>query len=109
MFHMLSCFDIRSASNLAECQALLRRYAEHMQQLGLITGSDPIGARQNDTILDTDEDRDQQYFHLMHFRDRAQADRAVKHIESLQEPSKTLHRDLYTKLENLVFVCWADT
>jgi len=106
---MLSCFDIRKESNLEEVRQALAAYMTHMQELDLVVGADPIGIRQSDTILDTDEERSQAYLLLMHFRDRAQSDDAVRHIESFQEPAASIHRELYSKLESLVFICWEDS
>lgn len=106
---MLSCFDLRPGVSLTECQESFSRYGTHMIDLGLIEGSDPIGMRNTDTILDTDESRTQEYFHLMHFKDKAQSERAVNRIRSGEEPTQTIHRDLYSKLQNMIFVCWTDT
>ncbi|MEM7359908.1 MAG: hypothetical protein AAF431_12480 [Pseudomonadota bacterium] len=108
MFHMLSCFDLRPGVSLAECQKSFLQYGEYMVDLGLVDSSDPIGQRDTDTILDTDEGRTQQYFQLMHFTDKDQSERAVAYIKSMQEPGKSIHQQLYAKLENMVFVCWAD-
>ena len=108
MFHMLSYFDLKKGCTLKDFKAALHRYSEHMQEIDLIAGIDPVGIRHSDTILDTDDDRDQQYFFLMNFRDVAQSDAAVAHIEAAVEPSATIHSDMLSLIENARFICWRD-
>ena len=105
---MLSHFDLKTGVDLGEVQQALSGYAVHMVEKELLLGVDPIGIRHRDTILDTDDERSQHYFLLMHFRDREQSEQAVQHIETAEEPAASLHRALYSKMENLVFVCWQD-
>ena len=76
MFHMLTCFDLKPEHTLEEFQQSLEDYSSFMQEQGLGVGHSPIGLRQSDSILDTDEEREQKYFMLMHFRDREQSDNA---------------------------------
>ncbi len=108
MFHMLTCFDLRPGVAMPEFAAALDHYAEHMQSHDLLVDVSPIGARQRDTILDTDKDRSQDFFFLMRFRDRAQADAATALIESGEKASDHIHRAMYAKADNMVFLCWED-
>ena len=77
MFHMLTCFDLKPKHSIEEFQKSLTDYTAHMHELDLVEGHSPIGLRQSDTILDTDDERKQKYFMIMHFRDREQSDNAV--------------------------------
>ncbi len=108
MFHMLTCFDMKPGFELEGFRQSLSKYTDHMRGLDLVVDYEPIGRRQSDTIMDTDAERNHQYFMLMHFRDREQSDRAVDYIKSRQEPGATIHREVYSKVKNQVFICWQD-
>jgi len=108
MFHMLTCFDLKPKHSIEEFQKSLAQYTDHMRELDLVEGHSPIGLRQSDTILDTDDERKQKYFMIMHFRDREQSDNAVAYIKNLEEPSKSLHTNTYSKTQNLIFISWED-
>ena len=86
MFHMLTCFDLKPNHSIEEFQKSLAYYTAHMHELDLVESHSPIGLRQSDTILDTDDERKQKYFMIMHFRDREQSDNAVAYIKNLEEP-----------------------
>ena len=108
MFHMLTCFDIKPEYNLEEFRQSLSEYTNHMRGLDLVVDYEPIGQRQSDTIMDTDDERDHGFFMLMHFRDRAQCDQAVEYIKSRKEPGASIHEQVYTKVQNPIFICWQD-
>lgn len=108
MFHMLTCFDLKPGFTLEEFRLSLDDYTEHMRELDLVIDRGPIGKRVSDTILDTDSERDHGYFMLMNFRDRAQSDKAVNYILEHREPGDSIHTSVYSKAENLVFICWQD-
>ena len=105
---MLTCFDLKPKHSIEEFQKSLAHYTDHMRELDLVEGHSPIGLRQSDTILDTDDERKQKYFMIMHFRDREQSDNAVTYIKNLEEPSKSLHTNAYSKTQNLIFISWED-
>ena len=105
---MLSCFDLKPEFTLEDFQQSLDDYTEHMHGLGLVEGKGPIGLRHSDTIMDTDDERTQKHFMLMHFRDRAQSDKAVDYIKTHQEPGASIHKQVYSKVQNLIFICWQD-
>ena len=86
----------------------LDKLNEHLIEADLIVSTGPVGRRQRDTIMDTDEERDHEYFFLMSFRDRAQCDLAVAHMYRKQEPTETLHLAAYRQIEDPVFICWED-
>jgi|TARA_B110000902_G_scaffold266589_1_gene354950 hypothetical protein len=108
MFQMLSCFDLKPGISMAEFQHALNQYCEHLMVRGLLESCGPIGQRQRDTILDTDDERDQQFFMLMFFRDKAQSDKAVEFISDNLAIDNSLHRQLYSKADNFIFICWQD-
>ena len=105
---MLSCFDLKPEFTLEDFQQSLDDYTEHMRGLDLVEGKGPIGVRHSDTIMDTDDERTQNHFMLMHFQDRAQSDKAVDYIKSHQEPGASIHKQVYSKVQNLIFICWQD-
>lgn len=109
MFHMLSCFDLRPGIELGAFRRALTHYTAHLRELDLVESSSPIGRRQSDTILDTDGERHHQYFSIMTFQDRAQADAAVDHIKGHTEPGHSIHHAVYSKVQNQTFICWQDT
>jgi hypothetical protein len=105
---MLTCFDLKPKHSIEEFQKSLTDYTAHMHELDLVESHSSIGLRQSDTILDTDDERKQKYFMLMHFRDREQSDNAVTYIKNLEEPAKSLHTNTYSKTQNLIFISWED-
>jgi hypothetical protein len=105
---MLTCFDLKPKHTIEEFQKSLDNYSSFMQEHDLGEGHSPIGLRQSDTILDTDDERKHKYFMLMHFRDREQSDKAVAYIKSHKEPGKSLHTKAYSQTQNLIFISWQD-
>jgi len=105
---MLTCFDLKPKHSIKEFQKSLAYYTAHMHELDLVESHSPVGLRQSDTILDTDDERKQKYFMIMHFRDREQSDNAVAYIKNIEEPSKSLHTNAYSKTQNLIFISWED-
>ena len=108
MFRMLTCFDLKPGFSLDDFELALDEYTEHMRDLDLVIERGPIGERVSDTILDTDNERAHSYFMLMNFRDRAQSDKAVEYILEHKEPGDSIHRSVYARVDNLVFICWQD-
>jgi len=62
MFHMLTCFNLRPGIELGAFRKALADYTAHLQALDLVESNSPIGQRQSDTIMDTDDERHHQYF-----------------------------------------------
>jgi len=108
MFHMLTCFNLKPDIEFGDFRAAYAEFVEHMRILDLVDRTGPFGQRQSNTILDTDGERDHQYFVTMSFRDRAQSDAAVAHIQRLDEPTLSIHKAIYSKVEKPVFICWQD-
>ena len=109
MFHMLSCFNLQPDSSLDEFRQSLAEFTAHLENAELIHSIGPIGRRQSDTIMDTDSERDQEYYLIMTFRDRAQCDRAVNDIMRDDASSESLHGSIYSLISDPVFICWEDT
>jgi len=108
MFQMLTCFDIKANCSLADFKQSLDEYTAYMHELDLVESNGPIGLRQSDTIMDTDEERSHSYFVMMYFRDRQQCDNAVDYIRTHKEPGHSSHKEVYSKVENQIFICWQD-
>ena len=105
---MLTCFDLKPGVSLKRFAAAVDAYAELMRERDLLATLGPIGRRARNTILDTDEDKSQEYFFLMGFRDRAQSDAAISLIESGPCEVTDVHRAMYALADNMVFLCWED-
>ncbi|MEM7294686.1 MAG: hypothetical protein AAF420_15000 [Pseudomonadota bacterium] len=108
MFQMLSCFNLPSEEDLDLFRENYAHFVEEMRSAGLVEGSGPIGRRQSDTPMDTDEERHHEYFSVMTFRDREQVDAAYAHIMEHQGPTDEAHNNIYTKVTDPIFICWED-
>ncbi len=108
MFHMLTCFNLKPESELKTFQTALDGFVDHMRGIGLVESTSPIGARQSDTAMDTDGERDHQFFFTMTFRDRSQVDEAVALLYKHEGPSETAHHAVYSKVKDPIFICWQD-
>ena len=105
MFHMLSCFDLNPDVRVGEFRQSVADLDEHLRDIDLIESIGPIGRRQKDTILDTDSNRNHEYFFVTSFRDRAQSDRAAQYMTNTEDP---LHKAVYSTVRDAVFICWED-
>jgi len=108
MFHMLSCFDLKPGGNIRAFRSAYADFVADMKSLGLVEDCGPVGRRQSDTPMDTDDERDHEYFAIMSFRDRAQVDAAYSYIMKHVEPGEASHNGVYEKVKNPVFICWQD-
>ena len=108
MFHMLSCFDLKPNVTIAEFQQSIARFTSHMQELGTVESISSIGRRQRHPIMDTDSDRDHEYFFILSFRDREQCDQAIDQIMPHEDPVETMHEAISSKIADPVFICWED-
>lgn len=108
MFHMLSCFNLKPGEKVETFCRAYEDFTACMKSLDLAIGSSPVGRRQSDTPMDTDEERDHKYFAIMSFRDRAQVDAAYAYIMRHVEPGESSHNAVYSRVDNPVFICWQD-
>lgn len=107
-FHMLSCFDLKPGENIETFREAYLAFVEEMKNIGLLEASGPIGRRQSDSPMDTDDQRQHQYFAIMSFRDRAQVDAAYAHIMKHEGASDKAHDRVYGRVLDPVFICWQD-
>lgn len=108
MFHMLSCFNLGPGEDIETFRRDYSAFVDEMKKLDLAETSGPIGRRQDDTPMDTDDERDHEYFVVMSFRDRAQVDAAYAHIEQHFGPGDAAHDRVHTRVADPVFICWQD-
>ena len=108
MMHMLSCFDLEDGTDIDSFRARYTAFFEEMKDAGLVEATGPIGRRVSDTPMDTDDERDHQFFVVMSFRDRPQVDAAYAHIESHLAPGEEEHAGVMGMVSGPVFVCWQD-
>ena len=108
MFYMLTCFDLKPDVTIEEFVSSVDAYEQHMIEKELALSMGPIGERQSDTIMDTDNERSHQYFFISTFTDRAHSDQAVDYILKHEEPGDSIHKEMYSKVQNQVFICWQD-
>lgn len=108
MFHMLTCFNLQPGCSIDAFRQSRDEFVAHMKALDLVSNSDPVGRRQRHPVMDTDTERDHEYFFIMSFRDREQCDKAVAYIEPGDAPVDSIHKRLHEKIADPVFICWED-
>jgi hypothetical protein len=108
MFHMLTCFNLKPDYTIDDFRQSVTDLTKHMQELDLVHSAGSIGRRQSDTIMDTDSERNHEYFFIMSFRDRAQCDKAVDYLLPHEEPGESIHKKVYSKVRDQIFICWED-
>ena len=108
MFHMLTCFNLKPKVSVDDFRHALTRFMSHMETMDLAQSMGPIGRRQTDTIMDTDSERDHEYFFIMSFKDRGQCDRAVEYVTPHKEPAESIHKAVYAGIKDAIFICWED-
>lgn len=108
MFHMLACFNLKPGETIESFRDSLAELAAHLNERELVHRVGPIGLRQRDTIMDTDDERNHQYFFIMSFADREQCDRSVDYMYRKTEPVESLHKRTYGKVQDPVFISWVD-
>ena len=108
MFHMLTCFDLKPDVEIGAFRAAYSDFVAHLRSIEMVAGTGPVGRRQNDTPMDTDGERDHEYFVIMSFRDRAQVDAAYAQFKLHQEPTNSIHGAVRSMMQNPIFICWQD-
>ena len=108
MYRMLTCFNLAADTSLEEFQSALDTLTDHLVGRNLVVSTGPVGRRHRHPVMDTDEDREHEYFFLMNFTDLGQCDRAVDYFRPRSAPAEPLHRAAYAKIEDPVFICWQD-
>lgn len=105
---MLSCFNLQPGEDIDSFNSNYISFVDEMKRIELVESSGAIGRRQSDTPMDTDGERDHEFFVIMSFRDRAQVDAAYAHIEKHFGPADAAHDEVYSKVIDPVFICWQD-
>jgi hypothetical protein len=105
---MLSCFDLNPGEEIGMFQSAYAAFVDEMKRIDLVESTGPIGNRQRDTPMDTDDEREHEYFVVMSFCDRQQVDAAYAHIQKHIEPGEAAHDAVYSKVLHPVFICWQD-
>jgi hypothetical protein len=108
MFHMLSCFDLDTCSEVEGFRADYLEFFAKMRSLDLVESAGPIGRRQSDTGMDADDERQHEYFVIMSFRDRKQVDAGYAYIAAPRKPENAIHKSMHSKVRNPIFICWQD-
>ncbi|MHA1537695.1 MAG: DUF6614 family protein [Alphaproteobacteria bacterium] len=105
---MLTCFDLKPGTGIDTFRAAYLGFVEHLRSIDLVASTGPIGRRQRDTKMDTDGERDHEYFVIMSFRDRAQVDAAYALLSAREEPADSAHEAINSQIRNPIFICWQD-
>ena len=109
MFHMLSCFNLKPGVSIEEFRDAVDAMTALLQSEDLLHATGPIGRRQRHPVMDTDAERNHEYFFTMTFQDRAQCDRSVAHVYRKEEPADSVHRTVFAAVEDdAIFICWED-
>ena len=108
MFHMLSCFNLKPGITIDAFEQSLMTLDQHLKSIDLVHSTGRIGRRDHHPVMDTDEERKHKYFVITTFRDTAQCDRSVKHIQAGEEPGVSTHREVWQQVSDPVFICWED-
>lgn len=108
MFHMLTCFNLKPGIDLQDFRQSYDHFVAYMKSINLAEGTGPVGKRQSDTAMDTDAERNHEYFVVMSFQNRAQVDKAVELLYAHTEPSESAHKAVYSKVQDPIFICWQD-
>jgi hypothetical protein len=86
---MLTCFNLKPDFTLDDFRQAIVTFTEHMKDSDLVDSTGPIGRRQSDTIMDTDNERNHEYF-------------------PHEEPAESIHNAVYSKVRDQIFICWED-
>ena len=108
MFHMHTSFDLAAGTSIDEFRDALSAFSEMMVAKGLVVATGPVATRCRHPIMDTDEQRNHQYFFVMSFRDREQCDAAVQYIQNAAADTDPVHKAVYANIVAPVFSCWVD-
>lgn len=105
---MLTCFNLRDGTSIEEFSSSYISFVRHLEELGLVKDTSPIGCRRPNSGLDTDVTRSHQYYAVMNFEDAEQAERARLHIKPRAHPTEEFHFEVLSKARDLIFVTWED-
>ena len=92
----------------AEFRTEYDRFTTQMVSAGLVDSSGPIGRREGNTPMDTDDEQAPEYYVIMSFRDRRQLDEAYAYLAGKGGQDATAHTFVHRCVLNAVFTCWRD-
>ena len=107
-FRMLTCFNLSPTATIDQFAHALDVFTAQMQRKKLLLNCEPLGQRQRHPIMDTDEERDHEYFFIMTFKNRDQCDAAVRYMMSRPVNRDEYHASLLCYVVDPVFICWED-
>lgn len=105
---MLTCFNLADEFSLDDFDASLRRFSNDLIDQALLASTGPVGRRVHHPVMDTDNERDHEYFFVMCFSDRAQCDEAVSRFQAGHPDVEPDHVTLQSMVRDPVFICWED-
>ncbi|MEM7282027.1 MAG: hypothetical protein AAF438_10415 [Pseudomonadota bacterium] len=108
MFHMLSCFNLDADTGVPEFKSRVKALGDHLKKSDLLLSVGALGKRQRHPVMDTDKERNHEYFFVMSFRDRRQCDQAVAEMYKTEQPLDEIHKAVYANIVDPVFICWED-
>jgi hypothetical protein len=108
MFHMLVCFNLKPGNTIDQFKTAVVNFTDHLRGLDLAQEVSSVGVRESNTPLDTDKERAHQYFVTTSFRDREQSDRVHRYLKQYVEPGESIHREVYSRAADPIFICWRD-
>ena len=108
MFHMLTCFNLKPEFSIEAFQHDLDRFSAELVESGLLQATGPIGRRQRHPVMDTDDERNHEYFFIMSFADRHQCDLAVARIYPGDSAFESGHQSVLSAVVDPIFICWED-
>ena len=82
MFHMLTCFNLKPEFSMDNFRKSVMDFTKHMQKVDLVHSAGPIGRRQSD--------------------------KAVGYLLPHEEPGESIHKEVYSKVTDQIFICWED-
>lgn len=107
MQYMLAIFNLRPEASVDEFTRCLHEFDRHMREMELIHSVGPLSQRCPDTLLDTDERR-QQYGFVTRFRDADQSRRAIAYLSSSRDRPATAHEAMHAMIADAVFSFWEE-
>ena len=108
MYHMLSCFNLKPDVSAEVFAGSIDALFAHLREIGLVESIGPLCRRDSNTPMDTDDERDHEYFFVTNFVDKAQCDRSYDYILSHQQAGDAVHDAVYQKVVDPVFICYAE-
>jgi hypothetical protein len=108
MYHMLSWFDLKDGHTINQFKHDYDSLVTRLLEQDLIVSTGPLGLREPDSNLDTDEERKQRYFSIMSFRDREQSEAAYEEILRSVGPAIEPHNDMMSAVKEPIFLFWRD-